>query len=86
MGRFTKAVEDASKLTDQQLATEIANLGALSRADVLQLLPEKRDKETFIQLMHEVESERGEAEKLAFLRDNLETAGRIAMKLLAVLV
>jgi len=36
--------------------------------------------------MNEVDSERAEAEKMAFLRENLETAGKIVLKVLGALV
>lgn len=86
MGRFAQAAKDAATLTDQQLVGEIAKLGTLSAVKVQELLPRKQDKEAFLKLMHEVESEKTEDEKLAFLRANIETAGKVALKLLGALV
>jgi hypothetical protein len=86
MGRFAQAAEQAAALTDQQLAGEIAKLGTLSASDVQALLPRKEDKEAFVKLMHEVESEKTEDQKLAFLRDNLETAGKVVLKVIGALV
>jgi hypothetical protein len=86
MGRFAEAAGQAANITNQELATEIASVSVLSRSKIEQLLPNKRDKEAFVQLMHEVESERSEDEKLAFLRTNLETAGKVVLKVLSALV
>jgi regulator of sirC expression with transglutaminase-like and TPR domain len=86
MGRFTDAADKAADFTNQELATEIAAISALSRSEIEQLLPEKQDKEVFAQLMQAVESERSDDEKLAFLRGNLETAGRVVIKVLRALV
>lgn len=86
MGRFSRAAEEAAHLTDNQLETEIAALGTLSREDVRELLPQTRDKEAFLSLMRELESEKTEDENLAYLKGHLETAGRVALKVLKALV
>ena len=51
--------------------------------DALQdLLPTKKDKQAFLDLMSQVEAEKDIEEKLGYLRDNLATAGRLVFKLL----
>ena len=86
MGRFSTAARRARNLTNKQLATEIAAISVVQR-DVLQgLLPRKRDKEAFLELMKVVEAETAMDEKLAFLGENLATAGKAAFKVLRFLV
>jgi hypothetical protein len=87
MTKFAKAAKDAREMTNKQLATEIAALStSVSRDRLEELLPMKRDKEEFLELMRVVEAETAIDEKLAFLRENLETAGKVALKALQVFI
>ena len=86
MGRFKGASRRARDLTNKQLATEIAALSTVPRERLQELLPAKRDKEAFMELMEQVEAETAMEEKLAFLRDNLATAGKAAISVLRALL
>jgi hypothetical protein len=80
--RYTRAARKARELTNKQLATELASIGPMDRDALQSLLPTKKDKEAFIELMSQVESEKDIEDKLGYLRDNLEKAGRMVFKLL----
>lgn len=84
--RFTEAAIRAREMTNKQLATEIASLTKFNREDLNILLPQKRDKEAFIELMKAVEAETSMDEKLAYLRTNLETAGKVVFTILKAVV
>lgn len=87
MGRFAEAAQKARELTNKQLATEIAALSnGMNRDRLNELLPQKRDKEAFLELMRVVEDETAMDEKIAFLGENLKTAGAAALKVLSILV
>ena len=87
MGRFSDAARDAAKLTNKQLATEIAAVSdSFSRDRLQELLPNKRDKQAFLELMEQVEADSAMDEKLAFLGANLQTAGKAALTVLKILL
>jgi hypothetical protein len=86
MGRFRDAARAAADLTNKELASRIAELTPVSAAQLQQLLPTKRDKEDFVALMRVVEEETSVENQLNFLRDNLATAGRVALKALKLFV
>ncbi len=85
MGRYASAARKASDLTNKQLATEIAALSPMNRETLQDLLPRKRDKQTFLALMKLVEQEKHMDENVAYLRENLESAGKVVFKLLRFL-
>ena len=85
MGRYASAARKASDLTNKQLATEIASLSPMNRETLQDVLPRKRDKETFLALMKLVEQEKDMDDNIAYLRDNLESAGKVVFKLLRFL-
>ena len=84
--RFTSAAKMAREATNKELATELASVSKFSREQINDLLPAKKDKEAFIQLMAQVEADTAMDEKLAFLTENIQTAGKVALQLLKVLV
>jgi hypothetical protein len=86
MGRFRDAAREAADLTNKELAGRIAELTPISSAQLQELLPSKRDKEDFVALMRVVEEETNMEKQLNFLRDNLATAGRVALKALKLFV
>jgi hypothetical protein len=86
MGRFRDAAREAADLTNKQLAGRIAELTPISSTQLQELLPSKRDKEDFVALMRVVEEETNLENQLNFLRDNLATAGRVALKALKLFV
>ena len=45
--RFTDAAKKAADMTNKQLATELAAVGSLSRDQIQDLLPRKKDKAAF---------------------------------------
>lgn len=84
--RFTAAARKASDLTNKQLATELASVGNLSRDKIHELLPKKKDKEAFVNLMKQVESETTMDEKISYLQNNIQSAGKVAFTMLKHLV
>ena len=86
MGRFRDAAREAADLTNKELAGRIAQITPISSAQLQELLPAKRDKEDFVALMRVVEEETNLENQLNFLRDNLATAGRVALKALKLFV
>lgn len=86
MGRYRTAARKAAEMTNKELGTEIAALSPVSRDRIQKLLPRKRDKEAFLELMQKVEEETAMEEKLAYLRDNLESAGKVALTVLKTLL
>ena len=55
--RFTQAAEQARQITNDQLANEITSICSLNMEKVNELMPAKEDKEAFLALMKEVQSE-----------------------------
>lgn len=86
MGRFSKAAREAADMTNKELAGRIAELTPITSAQLQELLPSRRDKEDFVNLMRVVEDETDLENQLNFLRDNLATAGRVALKALKLFV
>jgi hypothetical protein len=86
MGRFRDAAREAADLTNKELAGRIAELTPISSAQLQELLPSKRDKQDFVALMRVVEEETNLENQLTFLRDNLATAGKVALKALKLFV
>ncbi|MEM9821824.1 MAG: hypothetical protein AAF985_12160 [Bacteroidota bacterium] len=84
--RFSAAARKAADLTNKQLATEIAAVGNLSRDRIHELLPKKKDKQAFVDLMKEVEAETTMDQKITYLQDNIQSAGKVAFTLLKALV
>ncbi len=83
---FAQAAQQAAQLTDDQLAKELSSLGPLSNAQVKALLPSRKDQEDFIELMKVVEAETAMDQKLAFLRKNIQSAGKVALQALRFFV
>lgn len=86
MGRFSEAAERARELTNKQLAGDIASFSKFTSEEIDKFLPKKADKDAFLKLMAEVEKETSLDDKLSFLRDNIQTAGRAALQVLKFFV
>jgi hypothetical protein len=84
--RFSNAAKQAAELTNKELGSELAKVSTLSNQRLSELLPLKRDKEAFIQLMMQVEAETAMETRLANLVDNIKTVGPVIFKVLKVLV
>jgi hypothetical protein len=84
--RFAKVAKAAREATNKQLADELALVSTLKRDKINELLPTKKDKEAFARLMEQVEKDTTMDEKLAFLQENLQSAGVVALKILKVLI
>lgn len=82
MNGYTEIFERASRLTDQQLATEMAALGPFNRDKLQELLPRTRDREVFLELMRVVEDESDMDKKLAYLKTSVEILGPVILKVL----
>ena len=83
--RFSNAAKQAKDITNKDLATEISGISNFSRDKINALLPSKKDKETFVKLMEQVEADTTMDEKLAYLQNNLKSAGVVALQLLKAL-
>lgn len=84
--RYRDAARKAAELTNKQLGAELATLNRLSEQDLRELLPTKRDKEAFAELMAVVEKEADIDRQFAFLSQNLQTTGKVVLKLLRYFV
>lgn len=82
MNQFTEAAKQASKKTGKALAREIAALSSLPQRKVERLLPEKRDKKQFLELMAVVKDETDMDKKLAYLEDHVKTLGKVILQVL----
>ena len=82
MPRYRDAAREAAELTNKQLGEELAKLGPMNEARLAELLPTKRDKEEFAKLMALVEQETVADRQIAYLENNLQTAGSVVFKLL----
>lgn len=82
MKRYAEAARLASKLTDEQLAKEIAALVPFNLEKVQELLPQKQDKGEFLELMKKVEDETEMDKKLANLETNVQILGPAILKIL----
>lgn len=80
--RYRNAAIRAKNLTNKQLGEELTRLSPLNDNKLRELLPTKRDKEHFADLMTIVEKETAMDKQLAYLGENLQTAGKVALKLL----
>lgn len=76
---------EEAKLTNQQLAGELAKIGPLSEKEVNRLLPNKIDKERLQKLINIVNSSSSEAEKIASLRENVTELGSVMIKIISKL-
>ena len=82
MKRYAEAARLAYELTDEQLAKEIAALVPFNLEKVQELLPQKRDKEEFLELMKGVEDETEMDEKLTHLETHVKNLGPAILKIL----
>ena len=83
---YAAAARKARELTNKQLGEELAKIGPLSEARLRELLPSKQDKEEFVKLMQVVERETDQEKQLAYLKDNIQTAGKVVMGVLKFFV
>lgn len=84
--RFTQAAKEASEATNKQLGEKIATLSSFNKEELNELLPTKRDKETFLKLMSQVEADTEMDNKLAYIVDNIQTVGRVMLKIISRVV
>jgi len=85
--RFTEAARLAREATNKELTDEIAAVSInLNRDKIQALLPTKREKQDFIELMAQVEADTAMDEKIAYLQENIQSAGLIVIKLLKLLM
>lgn len=82
MNQFSESAEKNRRKTNDELADELAPLISLSRKRLQELLPKKRDKQAFRELMEKVEDETEMDAKLAYLQDNVKTVGEVIFKVL----
>lgn len=84
--RFSKAAKEAREATNKELAEKIAAVSSFSTDRLNELLPNKRDKEAFVKLMEQVEADTDMDTKLAYLADNIQSAGRILINIISKVV
>ncbi|RKU37296.1 hypothetical protein C6495_02070 [Candidatus Poribacteria bacterium] len=82
MNPFTEPAKQASKETDKALAGKIAALSSLPQRKVERLLPEKRDKKQFLELIEMVKDETEMDEQLTHLETHVKTLGPVIFKVL----
>jgi len=82
VNRYRKAAKKAKNLTNKQLGEELAKLSPLNDQKLRELLPTKGDKERFAEVMAMVEREAATDEQLAYLSKNLQTTGKVVLKVL----
>ncbi len=80
--RYSKAAKMAAELTNKQLSEEIAKIAPFNDKKLRELLPTKKDKIYFAELMAKVEKETNTDQQLAYLSENLLTTGKVALKVL----
>ena len=73
---------EEAKLTNEQLAGELAKLGPLTEPAIVKLLPRKVDKQHYKEIIDIVNSAASQQKKLAAFQDNFEKLGGVALKLL----
>lgn len=73
---------EEAKLTNEQLAGELAKLTPLTEEQLGKLLPRRADKERLQQLVTIVNSSASQNRKLASLTDNFSDLGAVVLKVL----
>ena len=73
---------EEAKLTNEQLAEELAKITPLTAEELNKLLPRKVDKKRFEQILNIVNSAASQQKKLAALQDNIAELGGVVIKLL----
>jgi hypothetical protein len=84
--RFTNAASQAADMTNKQLGGQLGTLSKFSDEEINELLPLKQDKQAFMDLMKEVEADIVMDEKVAFLQNNIQSMGKVALTILKTLV
>lgn len=79
-------LSEESQATNQALASEIAALAPLTDAQLLQVLPEKIDRDKFAELQKIIQSDTNETEKITSLQSKFSSVGGVVVKLLGKLV
>ena len=72
MGQYAEIAERAADKTDKELARELAALAPLNLKQVEELLPTRKDKKEFNELMKVVEDETDKNEQLSYLGKKLD--------------
>ena len=73
---------EEAKLTNDQLAEELAKITPLTAEELNKLLPRKVDKKRFEQILNIVNSAASQQKKLAALQENIAEVGGVVIKLL----
>lgn len=78
--------EEARILTNKQLSDRLSSFTRMTAAEINRLAPRKRDKEEFARLMEVVSGETSEEEKIAYLRENIASIGKVLVNVLKMAV
>lgn len=73
---------EEAKMTNEELASELAKHSPLKAEELNKILPRKIDKERFNKLLNIVNSSASQQKKLASLTDNIKELGGVVIKLL----
>lgn len=77
--------DEIRTLTNEQFASEIANLIRLTSTEIERLFPRKQDKERLLELMTIVRSAASRNSKAAQIRSNIGALGESIVKVLEIL-
>lgn len=72
----------AAELTNKELASQITDLNAMTSKNLQDLLPTKRDKEEFVELMKIVQKETDEDRAVAKVAGDINRFGRVIVRVL----
>jgi hypothetical protein len=81
-----RAVKDASKATDDQLASRVSSLTSLTDDDIKALFPNQGDVQKVAKLMSIVNATASENERANALAANIQQLAPVALRLLTHLV
>lgn len=79
---YAALARQAAELTNKQLASEITDLNSLTRRDLEELLPTKKDKADFVELMKIVQKETKEDEAIARVTQDVVRFGKVIVRVL----
>lgn len=84
--KYSAAARKAQQQTDEKYKNVISSLTRLTDEEIDRFFPERTDKDNLLELMEIVNEETSENEKVIKLKENAEKFGRIALKLIKLMV
>jgi hypothetical protein len=77
---YAALAKKAADLTNKQLASDITDLTVMTTRDLMDYLPQKRDKQDFIELMRVVQSETDEDRAIAKVTGDIARFGKVIVR------